>query len=253
MDTFSILLDVITPQQLALLWLAVLVAAVLRSFTGFGFGLAAVPIFVLFMPPTEAVVLSTSLTFAISLISVKTYWGVYPARSLSPMLAFALVGTALGVLVLDRLDIRQFQLLVGIAVIVTCLLLTRCRPRRRRSGGPVSGLVGLLSGLLNGAFAMPGPPVIVYAMATQMDPARSRSLLMTFFLFSTAMALVFYALAGFFTPATPWLFGLAFPAILAGDRLGYLLFRRFADRIYRQVALALLLLVGLATAFRSLL
>jgi uncharacterized membrane protein YfcA len=253
MDAIATLLSAVTPLQLALLWLAVLVAAVLRSFTGFGFGLAAVPIFVLFMPPTEAVVLSSSLTFAISLISVKTYWGVYPARSLSPMLATALAGTALGVLVLDRLEIRQFQFLVGLAVIVTCLLLTRYRPRRRQPGGVVSGVVGLLSGLLNGTFAMPGPPVIVYAMATQTDPARSRSLLMTFFMFSTAMALVFYALAGFFTPATPWLFGMAFPAILAGDRLGYLLFRRFAERVYRQVALALLLLVGLATTLRALL
>ena len=42
-------------------------AAVLRSFTGFGFALAAVPVYSLFLPPTQAVVLSASLALAIGI------------------------------------------------------------------------------------------------------------------------------------------------------------------------------------------
>ena len=253
MDVLASILSAVEPLLLILVWLAVLLAAVLRAFTGFGFGLAAVPVFSLFMPPTQAVVLSSSLTLAISLVSLRTYWGVYPARSLSPMLIAALAGTAVGVVLLSKLDVRQFQLLVGLAVIATCLLLTRYQPGRRRVGAGTSGAVGLFSGLLNGAFAIPGPPVVIYAMATESDPARSRSLLITFFLFSAAMALVFYAVAGFVTPAVPWLFALALPAILIGDRLGYVLFKRFAGKVYRQVALALLVAIGMAICLRSLL
>ena len=252
MDVFAGISRAVEPQQLVFVLLAVLAAAVLRAFTGFGFGLAAVPVFALFMPPTQAVVLSSSLTFAISLFSLRTYWGEYPVKSLLPMLAMALVGTAVGVTLLASLDARQFQLWVGIAVIATCLVLTRYRPRQRQPVVGTGGAAGLLSGLLNGAFAMPGPPVIIYALATQPDPGRSRSLLMTFFLFASALALVLYALAGFFTPAAPWLFVLAFPLMLLGDRVGYALFHRFAGRFYRRVAVLVLLALGVVVTTRSL-
>ena len=51
--------------QLWLVALAVLFAALMRSFSGFGFALMAVPVFSLFLTPGDSVVLSTSLTSAI--------------------------------------------------------------------------------------------------------------------------------------------------------------------------------------------
>jgi len=242
----------VSAVQLALLWLGVMAAAILRSFTGFGFGLAAVPLFSLVMAPTQAVVLSSSLTLTISLLTLKTYWGGYPLKPVLPMLAMALLGTVLGVLLLGSLSVPQFQLLIGISVIAACLALSRYRPRRRQAGVAVNGITGLASGVLNGAFAIPGPPVIIYAMATESDPARSRSLLMTFFLFSALLALLSYGVAGFITAKSPLMFVLAFPAMYAGDKLGYYLFRRFGTGLYRRVALSVLLAIGLAITVKSL-
>ncbi len=45
MDVFAGISSAVDPQQLVFVLLAVLAAAVLRAFTGFGFGLAAVPVF----------------------------------------------------------------------------------------------------------------------------------------------------------------------------------------------------------------
>ena len=246
------ILATLDPVQVLLVWVVIIAAAVLRAFTGFGFGIAAVPAFSLFMAPTDAVVLSVSLALAISLLTLRTYWGQYPLRPLLPMLGVALLGTGAGVLLLRQLELRQFQFLVGLTVIAACLVLSTYRPRPRQPGSGVTAATGLVSGLLNGAFAMPGPPVIVYAMATQPDPARSRSLLMTFFLFSAALALASYGLAGFVTPQSSWLFLLAFPAMYAGDKLGYYLFRRFGAGHYRRVALVVLFAVGVGITARAL-
>ena len=155
-------------------------------------------------------------------------------------------------ILLGMLNVAQFQLWLGLAVIATCLVLTRYHPRRRNAGPGASGGAGLLSGVLNGAFAIPGPPIIVFAMATQDDPSKSRSLLLTFFLFSAALALISYAFAGFVTPASPWLFLLALPAMLIGDRVGQTLFHRFADRFYRRIALLVLFAVGLFIVLNAL-
>ena len=231
--------------QLLLVWGVVVVAAVLRAFTGFGFALAAVPVFSLFMPPTQAVVLSSSLALAISLLTLRSYWGRYPLRSMLPPLGMLLVGTVCGVLLLGSLSPRSFRLLIGLAVIVACLVLTFYRPRYREPRPGLGGIAGLASGLLNGAFAIPGPPVIIYAIATEPDPIRSRAFLMTFFLFSALLALSGYTVAGFVTPLSPWLFLLAFPAMYVGDKLGHFLFHRFGSSFYRGVALAVLFGVGL--------
>jgi len=234
-------------------WGVVVFAAVMRAFTGFGFALTAVPVFSLFMPPTQAVVLSASLTLAVSIITLKTYWGQYPLRPMAPMVVMSLIGTMLGAWALTYISPDQFKLWIGISVIAACAALTFYRPKKRDPNVAVGSGVGLSSGLLNGAFAIPGPPIIIYAIATESEPARSRALLMTFFLFSAVIGLSSYTVAGFVTPHAPWLFLLAFPAMFLGDKLGFHLFHRFGGALYRRVALVVLFAVGVTITGRALL
>lgn len=243
------------PVRLALIWGVVVFAAVMRAFTGFGFALAAVPVFSQIMAPSEAVVLSASLTLAVSLLTRNTYWGESPLKPMLPMLLLALLGTLVGARLLVGLSPARFQLWIGLAVVAASLVLSLYRPApgARRPGGVWQALAGAASGLLNGAFAIPGPPVVVYAVAAEPEPRRARALLMTFFLFSAVMALASYALAGLVTVQAPLLFALAFPAMYLGDKLGYYLFTRYGSRFYRRVAVAVLLVVGVTTTGRALL
>ena len=252
-ESLAATLDALGAWQLLAIWLVAVVASLMRAFTGFGFALTAVPAFSLMMAPTDAVVLSASLGLVVSLIALPSYWGKYPFRQLLPLLVGALLGTALGVLLLRGITPRQFQFWIGLAVILACAVLTLYRPVRYRSPGPGwVGATGLASGLLNGALATPGPPVIIYAMATE-PPERSRALLMTFFLFSGLLALGSYGLAGFITVASPWLALLTFPAMYLGDKLGFYLFRRYGSGLYRRVALTVLFALGGSIMARALL
>jgi uncharacterized membrane protein YfcA len=240
-------------MHLGAIWLVVVFAAVMRAFTGFGFALTAVPVFSLFMIPTQAVVLSALLGLAVNLLTVKTYWGKYPLKPLLPMIGFAVVGTVLGTALLASVSSQAFQLSIGVSVIAASLALTFYRPGHKEAGLTLNSLTGLASGCLNGAFAIPGPPVIIFAMATQPDPLRSRALLMTFFLFSAIAALLSYSVAGFVTISTGWLFAMTFPAMFAGDKLGYYLFNRYGTSLYRTVALVVLFSVGAAITAKALL
>jgi uncharacterized membrane protein YfcA len=62
------------------IWAVVIFASILRSFTGFGFALTAVPVFSLFLSPTDSVVLSAALTLSSNLLGVRTYWGIVPLK-----------------------------------------------------------------------------------------------------------------------------------------------------------------------------
>jgi uncharacterized membrane protein YfcA len=238
---------------LALIWAAVLFASILRSFTGFGFALAAMPIFSMFLSPAEAVVLTSSLALAISLLSLRSYWGVISLREMVPLLSMSWLGTIVGAALLTGISVALFQLWVGLSVLFACFGITVSRPAKPWKNPFFAWATGLVSGLMNGALAIPGPPMIVYAMLTEFDPRRSRALLMKFFMVSAFLALVSYTIAGMVTLQSLYYFALAFPMLYLGDKLGTRLFLRHGDAFYRRVALFGLAAVGITITLQALL
>lgn len=245
-------LDIGFAQVLAI-WAAIVLAALIRSFTGFGFALAAMPVLSLFLAPIDAVVLAAELTLAVSLLTVKTFWGATSARPLAPIVLCAVFGTALGALTLRHFSVAQFQLWIGLAVIIACALLTFYHPKPRTAGIAVRSFTGLCSGLMNGALAIPGPPIIIFTMATEPDARRSRAMLMIYFMMTSLMAVLIYTSLGYVVLRSLALFALGLPAMLIGDRVGHALFARFGTQMYRGIALGLLYVVGISTTLRALL
>ncbi|MBT8419627.1 MAG: sulfite exporter TauE/SafE family protein [Gammaproteobacteria bacterium] len=241
----------IEPQQLPLIWGVIIVAATLRAFTGFGFALASVPAFALFLTPAQSVVLSVSLTLGLSIQTWPQYRTKVLLKPLLPMFAFAAVGTALGALLLVRLSAEIFQLAIGVATILACLVLSRYHPRHRTVHPALTWGTGLAGGVLNGALAIPGPPIIVYAMATEPNPEKSRAFMLMFFAFSSATALAGYGIAGLVDLQSLYLFLLSYPAIYLGDKIGYRLFLHYSGKLYRGVALATLFLIGIAVIVKG--
>ena len=250
--TMDDILASMSAAQIAFVTLGVLFAALMRAFSGFGFALMAVPVFSLFLVPGDAVVLSALLTLLVSGITYKAWFGKYPTELMPPSVAGSIVGTGIGVYFLSSLSVEQFQLWIGLSVIVACVLLSRFKPRESAGSPALAGVVGVGSGLMNGAFAIPGPPVIVYVMATIHDPVKSRAFLMAFFIASNAISLMMFWIAGLVTSTPFYLLLVAFPVMLLGDRLGAWLFLRVGGQAYRPVALIVSLSVGVAITAKAL-
>ena len=167
----------VPPDQAAWAALAVGFAAAIRAFTGFGFALLVVPVFSLFLAPGDAVVLSAALALILGAVSHGSWWGLFPTTPAIPMLVGASAGTAIGVWILASLSVNEFQLWIGLLVVVASVVTARFKPSERSSSSPVALGTGVASGLMNGAFAIPGPPVILYVIATMDNPSQSRAFL----------------------------------------------------------------------------
>jgi uncharacterized membrane protein YfcA len=126
------------------------------------------------------------------------------------------------------------------------------RPDNPVDSPALTGCAGLLSGLMNGALAIPGPAMILYALLTQPDPIRSRALLMLFFTASSLLALVSFAVADLFVATTTWYIAVALPALVVGDRIGNALFARYSTAFYRRVAVLILFCMGILILIRAL-
>ncbi len=229
------------------IWGAVALASILRAFTGFGFALAAVPIFTWVLAPSSAVVLSASLVSATSALRFPSFKNALPQRNVIGLLISLVVFSSVGVVFLSSLDRSKFQLLAGIILLLACVLLVFSERFSLAGSRAKDIFTGSAAGLLNGLLSMPGPPLIVYVLATEKDPAQSRALLMTLLLVSALLALANFAWMGFVTLDSLWLFLLAWPVMLLGDRMGNHWFARYGSTQYRRVAISVLVLIALSS------
>jgi uncharacterized membrane protein YfcA len=234
-----------------LIWVGAVFASVLRAYTGFGFALAAVPVFSLFLAPTDVVVLAAALSLVVGLMSVRQWWGVYSPREMLPLVLLACVGTALGAALLLTMSVAEFQFWAALAVLLACPAVILARPQAPLRNRALTCGSGLLSGLMNGALAIPGPPMIVYALLTEFDPRRSRALLTMFFTITSVAALFSYAVGGLMRWQHLQFALLALPALYLGDRLGNTLFLKYHGARYRQIAVLALALMGVAIMVRT--
>ncbi|MDA9919318.1 sulfite exporter TauE/SafE family protein [Porticoccaceae bacterium] len=236
--------------QLATIWVVVIMASILRAFTGFGFALAAVPSLSLFLLPREAVVLSAALVLSISLINRRAISEHVAMRPLVPLMAWTVTGTVVGVLLLTWISSRWFRLTAGLAVLIACVALI-ARPSQTPINRGFKGLFGLTAGIMNGFLAMPGPPILIYAMLTEPDLKRTRALMHLMLMGSAILVLLSYFAVGYLSYEIIQYYLLALPIMILGDKLGNHLFQLYGAEMYRKVALLLLFTVGIAAIVSS--
>src|SRR5690349_13989272 len=90
----------------------VLAASVLRGFTGFGFGLAGVPLLSLALPPTQVVPLVTTLQVMVGLAGLRSALGTCDWRSVRLLLPGLVAGVPLGLMILTALPPNPVRLLI---------------------------------------------------------------------------------------------------------------------------------------------
>jgi len=238
----------IAPLVLLSIAATVFLANILRAFTGFGFALAALPIFSLVLSPTTSVSLIVLLALAISLQSLNSYRRDIPTKDMTGMIVASAIGTLAGAYLLLLFSPQVFRLAIGIMVMLACFLLLKYKPAPHRAGGALSVGAGLISGLLNGALSIPGPPVIIYSMSVYEKARVARAFLLGFFLFSAIFGLVAYGINGLIGQLELTLFVICYPAMMLGEKVGTSLFEKYGDASHRKIAIAALFAIGLSVA-----
>lgn len=221
-----------------------LLAGFTQGVSGFGAGLVAMPLLLLFMEAKEAVpfcmlnglvitlMLSLQLRRSVQWYKVRPlFWGCLP-------------GIALGALFLRGADNQLLEMLLGILVIAYCLysLIFTPGPRRMHPVWPV--MAGFGTGIIGSAFSAGGPPTIIYITLTGWDKDETKATLSLFFFVTGIFIAVGHALCGL----TTWqvLAGLPYslPFVVAGVAAGVLMYGRIPQKTYIRLILWMLLVVG---------
>jgi len=243
----------LTPDVLLLGSLAVFAAAFLRGFTGFGFALAAVPTLSLLMDPSRVVPLTLVLATLAGAQVLPKLRRLVQWRAVWILLAGSLAGTPVGLHLLQVVPANAMRIAIGMVLIAAVMLIWR-QPRLPYARFPGLALaLGFLSGALNGSTAMGGPPVVIYFLGAADSVAVARASLVMFFFFSSLGTLAYAGASGLIARQIPALCVLFLPALYIGNWLGDRSFEGSSAALYRRLALAVLLALGLLTVGKALL
>ncbi len=227
-------------------------AGLLRGFTGFGLAMAAVPLLALALAPRLVVPVIVTLQLLAGAIDLPLHWRAANWRAILPLTIAMVVCTPLGLLVLTVLTADWARLVIGLLIFAAIGLLMRGLRLPAKPPRWVGLGVGAVSGVMNGIAAMAGPPAVVYFLALARSPAEMRASSICYFVLTGAAAMVALLWHGLATLETTLWALTGLPALLCGQWLGALGFRRVSPTTHRNVALLTLAVLASLLSGRAL-
>lgn len=211
--------------------LALLAGCVVQTAVGFGMALIAAPIIVMIKPEWVPYVLSmTALILSVKNAlnqRVDIQW-----RVLMPALITRIPGTVVGTWILLSVSLMWLQLIVAVTVLLAIFVTARMKPF---SSTPFNmGVAGFFSGITGTTTSIGGPPM---ALVMQHGEGRhTRANLSVYFLYSSALSVLFYTGSGLMNEPLWWASLSMLPVAIVGFAVGKGLQKR-VDKRFRPVLL----------------
>ena len=231
------------PGALAFLALAVLGAAFVRGYSGFGFSAMLVAASSLVTNPLNFVAVVVVLETVMSIQAAKGAGPDIDWRRVWLLLGGAAVGLPVGLWVLTGVSEDAARAVVSGYVLVMCAVLAWGWRLGSEVRGPGNLLAGVVSGLAN-APGMGGLPVAAFFAAQPMPAAVFRATLIAYFPLLDLYSAPLYWWAGLVTWDTLWAALMALPLTVLGNWLGGRHFFGTDPQEFRRFAI--ILLAGLA-------
>lgn len=227
------------------LWMAaaVLVAAFIRGYSGFGYSAMVIAASSLVMNPLNMVAVVVILETAMSVQAARGISADVDWRRVGLMLAGAAVGLPLGLWLLTGISEDAARAVISAYVLLMCgVLLAGWRLASEARGLSNLGM-GVVSGLAN-APGMGGLPIAAFFAAQPMRAAVFRATLIAYFPLLDLYSAPLYWWHGLVTWDTLWASLIALPLTFLGNWLGGRHFLNTDPQDFRRFAI--LLLAGLA-------
>lgn len=227
------------------------IAGVIRGYSGFGFSMVAAISLSLVFSPSEVVPVIFLLEVTASAWLLPRVIKQVDWKSLTWLFAGVLLGTPAGVYLLASLPARPMRAAIALVVMTLAVFLWTGLALRKMPGRRKTMLTGMVSGILNGATTIGGPPVILFYLSTPAGVAVSRASLIAFFFATDLLALGVCATQGLVTLKTGVLGGACITPMLIGIGVGNRFFDPSKAQAFRRKVLVLLVLLALIVLIRA--
>ena len=239
------------PGALAVGTGAVLLAAFVRGYSGFGLSALAITGLALVIPPAEAVPLGILFEVLASLMVAHQVWRKVAWREIGLLLLAASCSMPLGIALLVLLPSDVMRLVISAIVLAaSALLWAGPRLTAPKSRAATVG-VGLVSGVANGSASVGGLPVVLYFLANGAAAPVARASLVIYLLILGLIGLMMAGGAGLLNQTLAWRALLFCLPLALGVWLGSRHFLRTSPASFRRFALIVLITLALLGCLRA--
>ena len=226
------------------------VAYFVRGVAGFGSGLIAIPLLLMWFPLLLAVPLVVALDYLASASQGIKDRQAIRWQEIWPLLPFALLGMVMAIYLLQTIDARLLLKALAVFIILYALYsLAGKNPELVHSRWwalPAGGL----GGLIGTTFGTGGPFYVVYLQMRGLDKTQFRATFAAIFLLDGANRLAGYFFSGMLTLQFLELLAMALPVMMVGIYLGGKVHTSIGQETFRRGIGLLLIFSGIALLVR---
>jgi uncharacterized membrane protein YfcA len=241
----------LTPGSFAFALAVLLIGGFVRGYSGFGASMIWVSGLSLVVAPAVAVPTVLLLEVVASIHLLPKVWRDVHWRSLAWLLAGALVATPFGIMTLARVPADPMRMAIAIIVIIAAVLIWRGFRLETVPGRGAALATGAVSGALNGATTVGGPPVILFFFSSPAGVAMSRASVIAYFLGTDSLASAMAAGQGLVDGTLLLRAAVFLPVVLIGVALGHRRFVTTDAETFRRMVLLLLVTLSAAGLARA--
>lgn len=226
------------------------VASFIQRVSGFGFGIFVMMFFPFFIPTFgEAITISGLLAGVTSFLIAVRNWHFIRWRRIGILFLANVWVSYFAISFMAGLANGTLKKGLGVLLILIALYFLLGHNRRPLSveSKTVQVVVGGISGVTGGMFAMPGPPIVLYCINAFSDKREYIATLQTLFFCSNVFYTLFRAQAGFFTDHTLGYASVGLLGLLVGTRLGARCFERISGPQLKRIVYILMIVSGIVT------
>ncbi len=221
-----------------------------RGVAGFGSGLIAIPLLLMWFPLLLAVPLVVALDYLASASQGIKDRQAIQWREIWPLLPFALLGMLTAIYLLHAIDAQLLLKALAVFIILYALYsLAGMNPESAHSRGWALP-AGVLGGLIGTTFGTGGPFYVVYLQMRRLDKTQFRATFAAIFLLDGANRLAGYFFSGILTLQFLYLLAMALPVMMVGIFLGGRMHTTISQDTFRRGIGVLLICSGIALLIR---
>lgn len=225
-------------------------AAYLQSATGFGLALVCMALVPIILPVSEAIAYVSLASLVVnSFIIFANRAGLCLRRAL-PLCIGIVLGIPVGYFALSALDGKLVIRLLGVTLMVIAAAeFLQGRMTKLHIPEKSGGLMGMLGGILAGAFNVGGPPIVVYTYARNWSKVEVVAILQTAFLAGGLTRNLLMLGTGEINVELLALVAWTVPSAILAVWLGKLTLDRLPHMLLKRFVFALIFLIGLSYLF----
>ncbi len=235
-----------------MLALFVLILTIIASFiqrvTGFGFGIFVMMFFPFFLPSYgESVMLSGLLAGTTALFIAIRNIHYIRWRMMGVIVLFNVIASFLAIEYMSSLSNETLKRCLGVVLILIALyfLWGKNQANKLFQSRWAQGIIGTISGIMGGMFAMPGPPVVLYCISSIENKREYVVTLQAFSVIFNIFYTLFRTKVGFYSESTLLWWGAGLIGLMIGTSIGSRCSERISNQRLKQIVYIMMILSGI--------